>query len=152
MKVRTVMTTAVAACHRDDDLGRATQIMWDHHCGIVPVVDVAGLVVGVITDRDICIASATRHVPPGTLRVTDVMSHPVHACLPDDAIESALGIMRRFRVRRLPVVDGEGRLHGLLSLDDVVLAYHADKQAPISQVVETFAAVCAHPAVELPGT
>jgi CBS domain-containing protein len=144
MKVRDVMTSAVASCRRDDDLGRATQIMWDHNCGIVPVVEPTGTLVGVITDRDICIASATRHVAPGTLTVSDVMTRPVHACLPEDTIESALGIMRRFRIRRLPVVNAMGHLQGILSLDDIVLAFHANKQAPIAVLVETLAAVCAH--------
>jgi CBS domain-containing protein len=146
MKVRNVMTTAVSACRRHDDLGRATQIMWERNCGIVPVLDEAGVLVGVITDRDICIASATRHVPPGTLVVGDVMSHPVHACLPDDPVETALGIMRRFKVHRIPVVDAEGHLKGILSLDDLVLAFHANRHAPMAQLVETIAAVCAHAA------
>lgn len=142
MKVRDVMTTAVVACRREDDLGRATQLMWEHNCGIVPVLDEAHVVVGVITDRDICIASATRHVPPGTLLVGDVMSQPVHACLAGDPIESALGMMRRFRVHRLPVVEADGHLTGILSLDDVVLAYHSSTHMPITPLVETLAAVC----------
>ncbi len=145
MRVRDVMTTTVAACRRDDDLRRATHVMWEHNCGIVPVLDSSGIVVGVVTDRDICIATATRHVPPGSLIVGDVMSRPVHACVPDDRVDVALGMMRRFKVRRLPVVDGECRLKGILSLDDIVLAYHATKDASVSQIVETLAAVCARP-------
>ncbi len=144
MNVRDMMTRPVVACRRHDDLARATLLMCERNCGILPVLDDNGVVAGVITDRDICIATATRHVPPGTLLVGDVMSRPVHACLPGDPIETALGMMRRFKVHRLPVVDAEGHLTGILSLDDVVLAYHTNKGTAVENLVETLAAVCAH--------
>lgn len=142
MKVRDVMTAAVAACRREDSLRGLTQIMIDRHCGIVPVLDPAGLVAGVVTDRDVAIAATLRPAGAGSLTASDVMSYPVHACLPADTVETALGMMRRFRVRRLPVLDSDGHLQGILSLDDVVIAAHDRGEPPVAEVVETLAALC----------
>jgi len=82
MKVRDVMTADVQACQPATDLAAVTKVMWDHDCGFVPVVDRAGTVVGAITDRDICIAAATRGLPPAQIAAFQVMSSPVRACLP----------------------------------------------------------------------
>jgi CBS domain-containing protein len=90
---------------------------------------------------------------PSKVWVENVMTAEVHSCSPDDSIGDALDLMRRHRVRRLPVVDGDGHLKGLLSFDDVVLkARSADSEefaGPYyDDIAKTLKAVNRH---QLPG-
>jgi CBS domain-containing protein len=101
-------------------LGSAVEILWNRNCGILPVVDSDERVVSVITDRDICIALGTRNRLPGELTVGDVATQRAICCGADEDVRSALGKMAEARVRRLPVVNADGRLEGLLSMVDVI--------------------------------
>lgn len=121
MKVRDLMSWEVRACHADSDLGTATMIMWDQDCGIVPVVDRGNRLIGVITDRDVCIAAAAKNRAPSAIRVREILGKLPRTCRPDDEIGSALDTMADAQVRRLPVVDNRGELCGILSLNDVIL-------------------------------
>lgn len=94
--------------------------MWNRDCGFVPIIGAAGKVLGVITDRDVYMASATRRLLPEQMTASQVMIQPVHTCRPDDTLEHALATMKQLRVRRLPVVSDDGQLRGVLSLHDVV--------------------------------
>ncbi len=121
MKARDWMTPHVETCSPDADLAHASMIMWRRDCGIVPVVEPESkALVGVVTDRDICMAVATRHRRPEEVKVRDVMSTAVYTCKPDEDVASALGTMRRRQVRRLPVVGDDDRVAGVLSLADVI--------------------------------
>lgn len=124
MKVRDLMHSHVHTCAPETDLGSAARIMWDHDCGIVPVTEENGRLVGVVTDRDICIAAATKDRPPSAIRVREVFERKPRACAPDDDVRSAMDLMAEARVRRLPVVEGE-TLRGILSLNDVILRAEA---------------------------
>ena len=95
--------------------------MWTGNCGFLPVVGSEGKVVGIITDRDICIALGTRGLPSGQVIVADAMSKKVWSCRPEDEVAVALNKMCEGRVRRLPVISKEGALVGVLSMDDVLL-------------------------------
>ncbi len=119
--VELLMSGTVRVCQPDDSLNEAARIMWETDCGLVPVTaaDGSGAVVGVITDRDICMAVYTQGKTLGEIPVGAVMTRKVHCCKPSDSLEEAQSIMRIAQVRRLPVVDGEGRLVGLLSLADL---------------------------------
>ena len=120
MKVRSIMNPAVEVGHADDDLAKTAMVMWRKDCGFVPIVDDADdRVVGVITDRDICMASSTKHEAPETIRVRDTMASQVWSIEGDDEVESALDTMRAHQVHRLPVLDA-GRLVGVISFSDVV--------------------------------
>ena len=121
MKVQNMMTAEVETCSPESDLGAAATIMWRRDCGSVPVVDLEGRVVGMITDRDICMAVATRNKLASAIKVSEVISGKVYACSPDDRIEDALETMQSAQLRRLPVVDDDGKLHGILSINDVIL-------------------------------
>jgi CBS domain-containing protein len=141
------MTTAVKSCGTDDDLQRAAQIMWENDCGIVPVVDGDGRLVGVITDRDVCMAAYTQGQPLWQIQVSNTMAKQVHGVRETDLIEAAEGLMRRVRVRRVPVLDGNGRLRGILSMND--LARHAHRSAGHKthgvsgdSIMQTLAAIC----------
>jgi CBS domain-containing protein len=121
MKIQDFMTRDVEACGPTTDVAAVAMIMWRQDCGIVPVVDDTDRLVGVITDRDICVALATRHRRAEELTARDLMSGDPSFVHPDDDVHTALETMRARRVRRLPVVDAERRLRGLLSINDLVL-------------------------------
>ncbi|HSP66870.1 MAG TPA: CBS domain-containing protein [Bryobacteraceae bacterium] len=149
MRVKDVMNRIVASCHPQTNLAAATALMWEHDCGPLPVVSDQGKVVGVITDRDICIALGTRNQRAGEVTVGEVISRPAVLCNADDGLRSVLKIMAAERVRRLPVVDQKGALVGILSLDDVTLQarHHGDTDKPpvsFEDVMNTLRAIYHH--------
>ena len=142
MKVREIMTINVHACQPDTDLGTAAGMMWDHDCGFIPVVGASGTVLGLLTDRDICIAAATRRLPPDRVSAAQAMSDSVHACFPDDSVSIALATMKQFKVRRLPVIDANGILNGVVSINDIARAADVRRGVPAKDVVSTLAGIC----------
>lgn len=117
MKVRDVMLRRVATIGPDEGLDRAARRMSERECGCLPVVDEEYRVLAMLTDRDICMAALRRELPLAALRVREAMSQTLFACRPEDTLEEAERSMGLHQVRRLPVVDGKGRLEGLLPLD-----------------------------------
>jgi CBS domain-containing protein len=145
MKVEHVMTRNVKSCHPEANLSYVAAKMWDYDFGAMPVVDDEDRVMGMITDRDIAIAASTKGRLATEITVGEVMSGNVYACALDEEIGSALKTMRRERVRRLPVIGKDGKLAGLLSINDVVLhAGEARGEIPYEDVMSTFKAVCKH--------
>ncbi len=147
MKVKEVMTVNARACSLTDSVAHAASLMWQADCGIIPVVAEGGMVVGLITDRDICMAAMTKGLNESNIVVADVVSGNVFACRPDDDIHTALNIMRENKVRRLPVVTSEGNLQGMLSMNDIVLKAEEarEKKKPelsFTDVVHTYKAIC----------
>jgi CBS domain-containing protein len=119
MRIEQLMARGVATCGPDDTLHQAARLMWERDCGFVPVVGADRRVVGVVTDRDACMAAYTRGQPLTEIRVRDVMSARVRACKPGDELTAAEEVMREAKVHRLPVVDEDGRLIGVISLADL---------------------------------
>src|SRR5262249_52787220 len=146
MRIQDVSTPAAKSCNPETNLAAAAKIMWDSDCGAVPVVDGDRRVLGMITDRDICIAAATRSTSPANIPVQDVMTAHVHACHPQDDVRSALKVMREQRVRRLPIVDEQQRLVGIVSLNDLVAHAGCRRDAAIQgdELIDTVKAICAH--------
>lgn len=149
MKIRDLMTTNAITCSPETNLAMAAGLMWDNDCGLLPVTDGDEKVIGLVTDRDICIAVATRHRLASDIPVSEVISGQVHACAPQDEIKEVLQTMRQAKVRRLPVISEDGKLQGVVSISDIVL--HAEKahgkQTPkFSQqdAIGTLKAVCGH--------
>jgi CBS domain-containing protein len=123
--VRQVMKSSPVTCSPDDSLNRAAQVLWESNCGAVPVVNAEGNVVGILTDRDICMAAYTRGQPLAALDVASTMSKSVYACTPADSLGHAARIMAKEQVRRLPVLE-DGKLVGIVALADI--ARHIAKQ------------------------
>jgi CBS domain-containing protein len=121
MKVEQLMTGTPAFCRLFTNLGEAVELMLSYNCGILPVVDADERVIGVITDRDVCIALGTRNKLAGEITVGEVTTQRAVCCKPDDDVRTALAIMAETRVRRLPVVDDDAKLVGVLSMDDIVM-------------------------------
>jgi len=121
MKVSSIMNPNVETARAEDDLAKTAMVMWRKDCGFVPVVDDdSRRVVGVITDRDICMASATRHDAPEAISVRDTMASQVWSVRTEDEVDTALETMRTNQVHRLPVVDEGERLAGVISFSDIV--------------------------------
>ena len=74
MRVKDVMSSPVHTCQPDTDLGTVAAMMWEYDCGFIPVVGASGTVAGLVTDRDICIATATRRLAPGHISAAQAMS------------------------------------------------------------------------------
>jgi CBS domain-containing protein len=148
VKVKDIMTLNPKACMPTTALAQAAHLMWDNDCGILPVVTDGGRVVGVITDRDICMAAAMKGRTLANIAVEEVSSGEVYPCKPTDNVIAALEIMRERRVRRLPVVNDEGLLEGMISMNDIVLQARpsAGKKTELSygEAIKTYQAICAH--------
>jgi CBS domain-containing protein len=117
--VGALMTRGVVSVHADDNLALCAQIMWEHRCGAVPVVDHAGRPIAMVTDRDVAMATYLQDRPLSEIVVSSAMSRALHSVYVGQSIWSAEGIMRRHTVRRLPVVDDHRRLIGVVSIDDI---------------------------------
>jgi CBS domain-containing protein len=143
MKIRDIMTPEPRVCTPETTLAVAAGQMWDTDCGILPVVE-DGALVRVLTDRDICIALATRPARAAAMKVGEVAARTVWTCGPDEDLHVALAAMKTHRVRRLPVVDARGHLVGVISLNDLVLAAGPDAPVRGDEVVDTLKAICAH--------
>ncbi len=146
MKVKDVMMGTPYYCQLGTNLGSAAELMWVGNCGFLPVMGTNGKIVGVITDRDICIALGTRNHQPGDVSVGEVMSNRLFACSPDDDVHIALQTMKEGGVRRLPVIVENGTLVGVISMDDLLLRAEAvgiGKRPELSteEVVKTYRAI-----------
>jgi CBS domain-containing protein len=122
MKVQDCMTSPARSCTASASLVTAAEIMWDNQVGALPVLDSDGHPVGMITDRDICMAAARKGRFAGEIRVRETMSPNPFTARPDDDLTKALDTMSARQVRRLPVVDHENRLVGIVSINDVAAA------------------------------
>lgn len=119
MKTGQLMIYDVESCRMDDNLNTAAGKMLKRDIGCLPVINITGHVVGMITDRDICMGAYNSRKPLDDILVSTRMSRAIFSCQPTDSIEKAEGIMRSNKVRRLPVVNTEGKLVGLISLSDI---------------------------------
>jgi CBS domain-containing protein len=149
MLVADLMTPKPASIRSSDTLAAAAQTMWDCDCGALPVLDPAtDRVCGMITDRDICMATWSRGCGPGSIAVADVISPALVCCRPHDTLGKVEASMRSNQVRRIPVVDSEQRLVGILSLADVARAtanqvLHSNGDEPSSDgLATTLAGIC----------
>ncbi len=139
MIVKDLMTKQPATVSMDDALATAAQKMWDGDCGALPVLRSDGTVAGMITDRDICMATWSRGLAPSAICVAEAMSTDLVSCSPEDTIAAVEGALRSNQLRRLPVLDAAGRLVGILSLADIARAsQHIDGKA----VAKTLAGIC----------
>ncbi|MBI3047655.1 MAG: CBS domain-containing protein [Acidobacteria bacterium] len=115
------MTEPVLTCTPQTSLAVAARLMREADYGTLPVVDTAGRLVGILTDRDVCLALAGTRRNAVNIAVREAMTATVFSALVDDDVRSALAVMKRHRVRRLPVLDTSGNLKGMLSIEDLVV-------------------------------
>ena len=146
MKLKDIMTSNPRVCNPTTDLSTVAHIMWDNDCGVVPVVAEGGKVVGLITDRDICMAAAMTGRTLPNIAVEEVINGNVYSCATDDNVTKALDVMSANKVRRVPVVDSDGLLRGIVSMNDIALQAKptADRKAEITfdAAMKTYQAIC----------
>lgn len=143
MLAKQLMQRNVGCVRLDDDASAAARIMWEQDCGVVPVVDARQRVVGVVTDRDLCIAAYRREARLAEIAIADVMTREPTTCGEDDGIETVEALMAEAHVRRLPVVSIDGVLRGILSITDLAAARAGlhDAAHPLDDVTTTLAAI-----------
>ena len=123
MRVREIMSRPAVTCGASDSAERAAQLMWEHDCGAIPITADDGRIVGIVTDRDICMCAYTKGVPLREIPATEAMARRVHACREDDTLEQCERLMSEKQIRRVPVLDSQGRPVGVVSQNDI--ARHA---------------------------
>jgi CBS domain-containing protein len=144
MNVEQCMSKSPRVCTPADTLSNVARILWEHDLGALPVVDQQGSVVGMITDRDVCMAAYTCGLALHASTVGRHMSRTVFSIGAKADASKAAELMRTRRVRRLPVVEN-GRLVGLVTLTD--LARHAGRNGKsraleAAEVARVLASIC----------
>ncbi len=127
MKVKKLMKTDVGWCNTGDDLTKAVEIMRVKDCGAVPVVDDEKKIIGIVTDRDICLAVTDFDKKPSEIKVGEVIKKRIISCSADDDLKTALKKMKRIKVKRLPVVGKNREIVGILSITDFLVSLKKDK-------------------------
>lgn len=118
MQVREIMTNDPVCCSSDSSIKDAAQLMIDHDCGEIPVLDDRGKLAGVVTDRDIACRAVAQGRSPET-PVAEVMSSPAHTVTQEMSVEDCCKTMEDNQIRRVPVVDESGSCCGIVSQGDI---------------------------------
>lgn len=143
MRLKEIMNHPVITCPETSTLDHAARLMWEFDCGVIPVVNDDGRLAGIVTDRDVCMAAYTQGRPLAAIPIGTAMARDVVASHEEDSVEHAEALMRASQVRRVPILDGDGRPVGIVSLNDLArLALRAHRGAVDRELVQTMAAVC----------
>ncbi len=152
MKVKEIMSANPTVCTLTDNLAAAAGLMWEYDCGVLPVVAEGGNVVGLITDRDICMAAALNDRNLANIAVEDVITREVVSCRAEDDVKNALSKMQENKVRRLAVLTEAGTLEGIISMNDLVLQAEDSKSKKVeisfADIVNAYKAICEHRSTE----
>ena len=122
MRVHELMTRPIATCDVNDPLNRPAMLMWENDCGAIAVVRDDGVLAGMITDRDICMAAYTQGRSLEDVLVHVAMAQPVISASADQELEEVEDLMALHQLRRIPIVDADNRPIGMLSLTDIAIA------------------------------
>lgn len=142
--VERLMARDVRFCRAEDTLEGAAQIMWERDCGSVPVCsEGAPELIGMITDRDVCMSAWFKARSLRAIQVLEAMSREVVSCGPRDSSQRVARLMREHRIRRVPVVDAEHRLLGIVSLADLAKAAQRREAVGLDEMTDTLAAIVA---------
>ena len=137
MKIWELMEREVASCAPTDSLNVAARIMWERDCGCVPVVDRNNTVVGMVTDRDICMGAYTQGRSLHLIQVQDVMARPVVSCELEDDLATVEKLMRDNKIRRVPVCDANRKLVGVVSLSDIAMESERERRAGKDRLIRS---------------
>lgn len=145
MDAQDFMTKNVVTCRVDETLAVAAQRMWEADCGVIPVVDHNRKVVGILTDRDICMTSWFRGRTLDAISAGEAMSRDVAFVRPTQGIDAVARLMAQMKVRRIPVVDAGETLLGIISISDIAReANRSGTKVERANVrpIDTLAAIC----------
>ena len=147
MKVSELMTRDVASCKMNHSVDCSARIMWECDCGCVPIVDDEDRVVGMLTDRDICMAALSQGRPLDDIKVRSAATNDVVCAREDASIEEAEALMQKHQIRRIPVIDRNGVLQGILSMNDIARHFQGSRTRTQGLsgdfIAQTLAAICA---------
>lgn len=123
MRIQDIMTADPACCTPDMRLQDVARLMRDNDCGEIPVVDNSESkhLVGVVTDRDIAVRGVAEGKDPASTNIADVMSSSVVSAKMNDSVEDCMELMEENQIRRVPVVDAQGRCCGIVAQADIAL-------------------------------
>lgn len=144
MKVKDIMISGPLTCSPQSNLAEVAHLMWRGDCGVVPITDNSGKLLGLITDRDICIAASTQDKVPSSIQASELPHGDVFACRAEDDAHTALKLMREHRIRRVPVTALDGTLQGIVSINDIVLAAGGRADVSAADVLDTLKGISAH--------
>ncbi len=131
-KISDFMTRNVQVVRPDESLQRAAQVMDELNVGALPVCDQHGLV-GMITDRDITVRATAAGLPADT-RIADVMTDHARCCTTEQTVQEAMQQMADVQIRRMPVVDAERRVVGIVSLGDLATRHQGHVAAALRRI------------------
>jgi CBS domain-containing protein len=139
MIVRTeqLMNRPVITCNVRETLNLAARLLWENDCGALPVVDDGGALVGMLTDRDICMAAYTSGRLLTQLCAQEAMARNIHTCRASDDLAAVERIMAEAQVHRLPVLDADGALLGIITSNDLVRAVSHDSKPGAADTLTT---------------
>lgn len=120
MRADELMTTPITTCQSNESLDTAARQLWEHDCGILAIVNDRGTLVGMLTDRDICMCAMMQHQTLSEISVGIAMSKAVYAVTADVPLEEVEALMAEQQLRRIPVVDAEQRPIGIVTINDLV--------------------------------
>jgi CBS domain-containing protein len=122
MNAQDVMSSPVYPCSIYDSLNEVAELMWNHAVGLVPILDEDGNPIAVITDRDVAMATFLTGRRLTEIPVTESMSSILHTCQVTDTLREVQDKMALTHTRRLPVLDDNNQLVGIVSVDDLIRA------------------------------
>ncbi|KXS52473.1 CBS domain-containing protein [Marinobacter persicus] len=121
MSVAEIMHKNATCCDQDSTLDDLARTMWENDLGIVPIIDERKQLKGVVTDRDIAMAATLQHKPLWEMKASDLIANKqCHVCHPEDDIHDVLKMMSQSQVRRVPVLNGQGEVMGMIGMHDIV--------------------------------
>jgi CBS domain-containing protein len=135
MELNTVMTANPACCGRETSLQQVAKMMAENDCGMIPVVDQQGMPVGAITDRDIAVRAVAKGGDMDSCCAGDYMSSPVRTVSQDSTLADCCAAMESAQLRRMPVVDAQGRLVGVVAQADIALNSNPSTTAEVVQEI-----------------
>lgn len=145
MRVEELMRPVAVTCHSNESLDAAARKLWEHDCGAIAVVNDKGTLVGMLTDRDICMGVFLNGRPLAEISIHTAMSRAVYAVTPDVSIRELEGLMSEQQIRRVPVVDAEHRPIGMVTINDLVReAAKPGSRISSGRVLQVLAAIGQH--------
>ena len=139
MKVRDYMSDKVYSCTPSTSVYDAAKLMQENHVGCIPICDNENCMIGVVTDRDLVLRCIANDKNAKETPVSDIMTTNVWTCKPDDEMSNAQNKMGEEQVRRLPVVDNNGKVIGMLTIGDLV---NNDLELGQNEVSDTLNSIC----------
>lgn len=119
---REIMTPTPQCCSRETPVNDVANLMVEADCGEIPVVDADNRLIGVVTDRDIVCRAVAKGKNPSAMTAGDIMTEPVVCVTKDTQLPEIVAVMEEHQIRRVPVVDDEGRVIGIIAQADVAMS------------------------------